>query len=608
MAADAVFLDTNGWLALLSATDSLHSADALRDATVIMPMTRVLALRCSPLTKGRRLVAAMAALTLWVGAAAGLGAVIAGKGGAPETSAAVLEGTVRDSAGVPVAGATVQIRSARTAPWYRGTTDAQGRDRVEGIEPGRYLIWVELGNFISTHDEVITVAAGVNRQDLPCPRREIRGRVLSPEGRPVAGAMVTLHRNGGSETTRVQATRPEGTFSFVVQDGWYSLFADAPGFPQFSRDTPLRVHGASRTEEVRLRRDAPVKSRGAAIRGRVTGLSAAELAEARVSAYPPGGGLPLDARVDAAGRYRIADVELAGDWGLLVEAASKKIQGMVKIPPGPAGREVNEVDLAFPEYFAVSGRVRNADGSPSDFDLVSFDDPRQAGSHSTGIGPQGSFSIALPSGTYKIAAAPLSDRVVNIGALAQAPVVVDGKPRQNVEIHLDATGIIAGRLLGGAAEDRMQDMTVRAFQGHLSQDGKVDDRGHYEIAGLVPGLWQVMAWSGNGDIASAKVSLPEDIPRASLDLSFRPGPLALSGRLVGFDPEAQYLLKLERADDRYDSHLISVEHDGSFSRSGLVAGTYHLKVTDSRMAWPLYTGTVDLQSDRHLDLELTFPP
>lgn len=41
MPADAIFLDTNGWLALLNATDSLHSAAALAWASLLSRGDRV---------------------------------------------------------------------------------------------------------------------------------------------------------------------------------------------------------------------------------------------------------------------------------------------------------------------------------------------------------------------------------------------------------------------------------------------------------------------------------------------------------------------------------------------------------------------------------------
>ena len=573
----------------------------------------------------RGLLAAVAvlALALFVGMPAGWAAMVAGEeGGAAATDSTVLLGTVRDSAGAVVAGAKVVIRNGHTGGgWSNGTTDSQGGYRLEGLEPGDFLVWVELGDLISTKSDVIAIAAGVNRHDLLCPRRELRGRVLSPAGQPVAGALVALEAGGAGMASRERKTGPDGTFSFLLLDGWYTLFVDAPGFrPQPLFEPPLRVHGASRDLEIRLQPaeppgggDTAIRGRGAAIRGRVTGLAAAELAEALVSAYPPGGGHARVVHVDAAGRYRIVDLEPGGEWGLVAEAeaGAKKVQRLVSVPLD-AGREVEGVDLVFPEYFAVSGRVRQADGSATDHDKLTFDDPSQADSRSTVIGPHGQFSIALPSGRYQVAAENRAASWISIAALARAPLVVSGKPLRGVRIRLDARGTIAGRIGGAAAGDRLNEIVVRAFHGHLAQDGEVDDRGHYEIGGLTPGPWVVTAWSGDGDLVSAKASLPAGAPRASLDLSFRPGALTLSGRLGGFDPAAHYLVKLERAEDSVDSHVIGVDGDGTFSRSGLVAGIYHLEVDDSAMPfnghWPLYTGTVDLRSDRSLVLDLTFPP
>ncbi|HEY6321271.1 MAG TPA: carboxypeptidase-like regulatory domain-containing protein [Thermoanaerobaculia bacterium] len=567
-----------------------------------------------------RLLTAMTVLALLLGMPAGWAVVVAGEGGgAPATASGVLLGNVRDSAGAVVEGAKVQVRNYDAGDVrLEGSTDAEGRFRIERLEPGRILAWVELGDLIKTHDEVITIAAGVNRHDLLCPRREIRGRVLSAAGQPVAGAFVVMNGGDFSAATRERHTGPDGTFSFLVLDGWCTLFVDAKGFRPYAFAPPFRVDGTSRDVEIRLQPAPPaggsiaeVRGKGAAISGRVTGLAPAELAKAMILAYPPGSGHQRSADLDATGRYRIVDVEPPGEWDLTAEAGAKKMQRAVNVPPD-AGREVEGVDVVFPQYFAVSGRVRNANGSASGHDRLTFDDLGQADSYSTSIGPQGSFSIALPTGKYRVAADDVSDSLPNFSALARKPVVVNGKARRGLEIRLDATGRIAGQLSGGEAGQPMTDMTVRASQGHLSQDGKVDDRGHYEIGRLIPGPSEVRAWSGDGDIAAAKVNLPANAAQTSVDLSFRPGPLTLSGRLAGFDPEAHYLVSIERAEGRYDSHLIGVNHDGTFSRSGLVPGNYRMEVEDTGMPleahWPLYTDTVDLLSDRSLVLNLTFPP
>ena len=60
-----------------------------------------------------------------------------------------------------MAGAKVRIRNDHTREgWLDGSTRTQGRFRLEGIEPGDFLVWVERGDLISTDSEVIAVAAG----------------------------------------------------------------------------------------------------------------------------------------------------------------------------------------------------------------------------------------------------------------------------------------------------------------------------------------------------------------------------------------------------------------------------------------------------------------
>ncbi|HXM69733.1 MAG TPA: carboxypeptidase-like regulatory domain-containing protein, partial [Thermoanaerobaculia bacterium] len=112
----------------------------------------------------------MAVVALFLGVPPGWAAAPPGEGVPAAMASAVLLGTVRDSAGAPVAGARVRMRSYHTAGgWLDGTTDAQGRFWLEGLEPGDFLVWVELGPLISTDGQVIAVAAGDNRHDLPCP-------------------------------------------------------------------------------------------------------------------------------------------------------------------------------------------------------------------------------------------------------------------------------------------------------------------------------------------------------------------------------------------------------------------------------------------------------
>jgi len=64
-----------------------------------------------------------------------------------QSSAADLSGTVTDTSGAVVAGATVTARSASTGIKRTVTTDGQGGYQMIGLPPGEYEVTAEAGNF-----------------------------------------------------------------------------------------------------------------------------------------------------------------------------------------------------------------------------------------------------------------------------------------------------------------------------------------------------------------------------------------------------------------------------------------------------------------------------
>jgi protocatechuate 3,4-dioxygenase beta subunit len=158
-----------------------------------------------------------------------------------------IEGTVVDSAGMGIAGASVYFGQT-DGTHYETTTDAAGLFRITGVNRGEYGSHFEKDGFVPYYSGSDPMAKPVRAgfgQDTAGLRIELsafgslRGRVLDPDGNPVARASVDL-AVAGTETTDDQ-----GRFTFEkLKPGTYSLMA------RVSEQTPKAAAGRTqaRTE------------------------------------------------------------------------------------------------------------------------------------------------------------------------------------------------------------------------------------------------------------------------------------------------------------------------------------------------------------------------
>lgn len=150
-----------------------------------------------------------------------------------------------------------------------------------------------------------------------------------------------------------------------------------------------------------------------------------------------------------------------------------------------------------------------------------------------------------------------------------------------VEIRLQPSVTLTGRLLGLEAPDCKLDLYARgvapfAFQGHA------DAPGHYGVPGLGPGNWTVVATCGEQS-ALRLSSLRPGEAAPTLDLDFGPGPLTLSGRVLG-EPGARYEVSLDRLFAPAPAlGRAEVGSGGRFHFSGLQPGTYLIYVFEPEL-------------------------
>lgn len=189
-----------------------------------------------------------------------------------------ISGVVVDGDGRPVQGVTVEAVAAEHAtaaprPYAHpeAKTDASGAFELRGVPPARYVIGINLtrpprpeepysrtffpGTVLPDDAAIVEVAAG-DRRTLPAFRlagplveHPLRGCVVGPDGRPSAGALVTLSygRTFRSVGSGVQ-TDGSGCFSFRVHHSVdYTLRAFAPtsggAGPQLSAERAVSVAG-----------------------------------------------------------------------------------------------------------------------------------------------------------------------------------------------------------------------------------------------------------------------------------------------------------------------------------------------------------------------------
>ena len=78
----------------------------------------------------------------------------------------VIQGTVKDGAGLAVAGAIVTLETAAATGQHTAITDQAGSFRFSGIEPGNYQITVGMSGFAVWTVANVAVASGETQQLL----------------------------------------------------------------------------------------------------------------------------------------------------------------------------------------------------------------------------------------------------------------------------------------------------------------------------------------------------------------------------------------------------------------------------------------------------------
>jgi protocatechuate 3,4-dioxygenase beta subunit len=399
-----------------------------------------------------------------------------------------LTGRVTGSNGSPLGDVEVRVLPSPTGGFATSgaertaTTDTNGEYSIEGLEAGDETVSFSHAKH-SAMRKPVTLKGGETRLDVQLASGgRVTGTVVTESGAPVADAEVEAGSGGGYQSARTNAN---GAFEFESM---------TPGRYRFTASKSGLAEGV--VEDVDVSNGAPVQivlKAGGTIYGRITGLSAKELAVAQVSAS--GRSSSADGTVNASGDYRIEGVPggtvQVQAWSGQGMTGSMKRSGAQTVELAPGGSQ--QVDIAFRDDVIVSGRITR-NGVPLAGATVNFFS--RGGSRGSGGAPadnDGQYSVSgLEEGEYN---------VMVTDAQRMSPYSTTYQVHGSATYDIDyKTGSLRGRVLDVSSNEPLANATVQFRSASTSGDtfrmsraATTDVNGSFIIDSVSPGTYTVTA-------------------------------------------------------------------------------------------------------------------
>lgn len=426
-------------------------------------------------------------------------------------------GTVRNRLTLqPVPGAEAVLESSDER--LATVTDTQGFFRIEHVGPGDWALTAQAPfHFPTPRSDLVVDASDILGLSLLLePASRIQGRVTNAQGRPIPGATVGARytqrgmRGFGPEAWRLRAVATTGS------DGRYSLDEVQP-----NRDLVVvarhPAYAQAETDELRLEAGAVrgnvdlVMSVGGTLVGRVVDeqehpLPGAEVRQARQrdGREPFGGRGAIEVflsggeqgegvlHTDAQGRFRFEHL-VAGTYAVVARTPDRPFdlaEGIEVVD----GQQTAEVVLQLQPGVKIQGRVVDPENQPVAEASVMclLMDRERPFFQQVVTNQQGSFEIAgLEPRTYTLAAESEGFDRVNQEVAA---------PAMGVELRLVRAGKIVGWVMDAISGAPIPQFEIEAQRqgrrfggGAPTRRSFSDPAGHFELDGLVAGLWNVSA-------------------------------------------------------------------------------------------------------------------
>ncbi len=465
-----------------------------------------------------------------------------------------ITGRVLDEAGAGVRDAKVYVHTdIDGASFFRiRESGPEGSFTIAGIPPSKGKLVAEKEGFLDTEIALGELLDGDVKEGLElqlATGHVVAGRVLWPDGSPVAGATLfvqepasaqhdTYYRGWEGSDRERRTSQADGTFRITgLGAGPYTVSAQAAketGAEQGSA-TPLEESSQVATpgsveppRKERPNRKAPpwyaklervraddlalvlLLQPGSAVSGRVvddTGMPVTRFTVSATSLDLAGLGNSLlggnSRRFDSEDGTFVLEGLHEGNWRLDVRA-----KGFVDNEGREATlpHDVERLDFVMVRAATLSGVVLDSSGRPAAKALVRVerDVERSFGGWSTGdkssdaTDEQGRFEIAdAPNGKVRVVAS-------STGLASSEPVSLEVAPAQRVAglvLHLRHGGRLTGELLPGAgAKVSGREISLESSAGAARRETMTDALGHFVFERLDPGEYQVTAEPDEADL------------------------------------------------------------------------------------------------------------
>ncbi len=366
-----------------------------------------------------------------------------------------ISGSVFDARdGMPVANAAISVRAASGGligsgtSLGTGTSDADGRFVVEGLEPGRLIVQIEHADYAPEKVEVIV------KEDEPTDEMTVRlgqggtlrGTVRHESGRPWPDRSIGVIEGGGftpgdglvrtndAGEYRVERVRP-GSYRVV-------LYPDPSGNAMNIQQKTATIREAEETI-VDFDNESKIAFEGLLTRG---GHPVGEVTVVMIPADAGGMMQMRTASVDLNGRFEVG-LDRPGAYNVMVTDLKQGFGALV----GQARIVVPDEPMVSQEIVlhsgTIAGTVFDASGEPIQGSIVSAvregADPSNFAGAGARVDADGNYRIeGVNDGTYTLSAIADGYQVATRSITITGSSTVDG-----VDFRLDVAGQLRGRVV-----------------------------------------------------------------------------------------------------------------------------------------------------------------